>query len=87
MANINMVKNKSIGVIRKICNRLKSLNLKKYYFECALILMNLMLRGTILYATDMYYGLKENELRQIEMIEEGYMRKILKTTKVCPITI
>ena len=34
----------------------------------------------------MYYALKENELRQIEMIEEGYMRKIFKTTKGCPIT-
>ena len=85
LANIKMVKNKSIGVIRKICNKLKSLNLKQYYFECALILMNVMLRGTILYAADMYYGLKENELRQIEMIEEGYMRKIFKTTKGCPI--
>ena len=81
-----MVKNKSIGVIRKIRNTLKSMNLKQYYFECALILMNVMLRGTILYAADMYYALKENELRQIEMIEEGYMRKIFKTTKGCPIT-
>ena len=79
-------KNKSIGVIRKICNKLKSMNLKQYYFECALILMNVMFRGTILYAADMYYALKENELRQIEMIEEGYMRKIFKTTKGCPIT-
>jgi hypothetical protein len=48
--------------------------------------MNVMLRGTILYACDMYYNLKENELRQIERIEEGYLRKILKTTKGCPIT-
>ena len=30
--------------------------------------------------------LKEIELRQIERIEEGYMRKIFKTTKGCPIT-
>ena len=34
----------------------------------------------------MYYSLKENELRQIERIEEGYLRQILKTTKGCPIT-
>ena len=85
MANIRQLKNKSIGVIRQIFNKLQSLNLKQYYFECAIILMNVMLRGTILYACDMYY-FKENELRQIERIEEGFLRKILKTTKGCPIT-
>ena len=85
MANIREMKNKSIGVIRKIFNKLKSLNLKQYYFECSIILMNVMLRGTILYAADMYYALKETEIRHIERIEEGYMRKILRTTKGCPI--
>ena len=44
-----------------------------------------MLRGTILYGADMYYGLKETELRQLERIEESFMRKIFNTTKGCPI--
>ena len=48
--------------------------------------MNVILRGTILYAADMFYNLKENELRNIERIEEDFMRKIIKTTKGCPIT-
>ena len=34
----------------------------------------------------MYYNLKEGELRQIERIEEGYLRNVSKTTKGCPIT-
>jgi hypothetical protein len=81
MANINALKKKSIGVIRTTINKLKSLNLKRYYFECAVILMNVMIRGSILYACEMYYNLKETELRQIERIEESYMRQIFKTTK------
>ena len=85
MANINQIKNKSIGIVRKIINRLNSLNLKKYFFECAIILMNSMLRPSILYAAEMYYNLKEPELRQIERIEEGFLRKILNTTRGCPI--
>ena len=85
MANIRQLRNKSIGVIRQIFNKLNSLNLKEYYFECAIILMNVMLRGTILYACDMYYNLTETDLRQIERIEEDFLRKILKTTKGCPI--
>ena len=34
MANISQVKNKSIGLVRKIVNCLDSLKLQKYYFEC-----------------------------------------------------
>ena len=50
------------------------MHLKHYFFECAIILMNVMLRGTILYAADMYYNLKENELRQIERMEETFFK-------------
>ena len=85
MANIKKMKQKSIGVTRKILSKLRSLNLKQYYFECSVLLMNVILRGTILYAADMYYNLKETEIRQIERIEETYMRKVFNTTKGCPI--
>ena len=85
MANINMMKKKSIGVIRKIFNKLNSLNLQKYYFECAMILLNAILRPSILYACDMYYNLKETEIRQLKRIEESCLRKVLNTTKGCPI--
>ena len=81
-----ILKKKSIGVVRSTLNKLNSLKLKSYYFECALTLMNVMVRGSILYACEMYYDLKESELRQIERIEEGYLRQIFKTTKGCPIT-
>ena len=85
LANIESIKKKSNGVIRKIFNRLNCLNLQKYYFECAMILLNAMLRPSILYVSETYYNLKENEVRQIERIEEMFMRKVLKTSKGCPI--
>ena len=84
MANINQLKKKSIGIIRTIINRLESLNLQKYYFEYALIFFNSMLRVIILYGCETYYNLKEIELRQIECIEESYLRQMLKTGKGCP---
>ena len=85
MVNITAIRNKSIGIIRTIMNKLEKLHLKQYYFECALILMNTILRGSILYASETYYNLTENQLRNIERIEEGYLRKVLKTSKGCPI--
>ena len=86
MVNISSIKAKSNGIIRQIFNRLESLNLMRYYFECAMVLMNSMLRSSILYAAETYYDLKEKELRKIERIEETFMRKLLKTSKGCPIT-
>ena len=82
---IEQIKKKSIGVIRQIFNRLNSLNLQQYYFECSMIFLNVMLRRSILYACEAYYNLKENEIRQIERIEENFLRKVLNTTKGCPI--
>ena len=47
LINITEMKNKSIWIIKKIFTRLESLNLKKYYFECAMIFLNVMLRSSI----------------------------------------
>ena len=85
MANIEQMKKKSMGVIKKILNKLNSSNLQTYFFECSIILLIVILRPSILYACEAYYNLKENELRQIERIEENYLRKVLNTTKGCPI--
>ena len=86
MANIRSVRNKSFGTIRTILDKLKGLNLRKYYFECGILFLNLMLRSSILYGSEAYYNLRENELRTLERIEESYMRQLIGTTKGCPIT-
>ena len=45
--------------------------MRKYYFECGMLFMNVMLRSSILYASETYYNLKENEIRQLERVEEN----------------
>ena len=47
--------------------------------------MNVMLRSSIIYASEVYYNLKENEIRQLERIEEIFMHQLLKTKKSCPV--
>ena len=86
LININQMKNKSHGIIRSIFKKLESLNLKQYYFECAIVMMNAMLRSSILYGCESYYDLKESEIRHLERIEEGFLRKLFKTGTGCPIT-
>ena len=85
MANITALKNKSIGTIKKINNKLEALNLLDYYFECSIIFTNVMLRPSLLYASECYYNLTEKQIRHIERIEESYLRNILKTGRGCPI--
>ena len=83
--NINAMKTKSIWLIRKLFIKLDGLNLQKYYFECAMIFLNVILRSSILYACETYYNLTETQIRQLERIEEGFIRKLLKTSTGCPI--
>ena len=45
-----------------------------------------MLRSSILYACETYYNLKETEIRQMERMEESFLRQMFKTTKGCPIS-
>ena len=85
MANIKAIKNKSIGTIRKLLTKLNSLNLRMYYFECSMIFLNVMLRPSILYACETYYNLSEYQIRQLERIEEDYLRQVFKTLRTCPI--
>ena len=50
-----------------------------------MIFLNVMLRPSILYGCDMFYNMKESEIRQIERIEESFLRKVLNTSRGCPI--
>ena len=86
MINIQNLKNKSIGIIRKLFTKLESLQLRKYYFECGIIFLKAILRPSILYASETYYCLSEHQIRQIERIEEQFLRKLFKTSKGCPIS-
>ena len=72
MKNINDKKKKSVYIIRQIFNKLNSLNLRKCYFECTIIFLNVMLHSSILNAAETYYDLKEGERRAIEGIEECF---------------
>ena len=84
LVNINAMKKKSKWIIHKIFTRLDSLHLKKYYFESAMIFLNVMLRSSILYACETYYNLTETHIRQLERIEEGFLRRMFKTSTGCP---
>ena len=67
----------------KTINNSECLLLIDYYYECDIIFMNVMLRPSILYATETYYNLHESQTRQIDRIEEGFLGQIFKTGRGC----
>ena len=50
-----------------------------------MIFLNVILKSSILFACETYYNLTEAQIRQLERIEEGFIRKLLKTSTGCPI--
>ena len=51
-----------------------------------MIFLNVILRSSILYASETFYNLKEKELRILERIEERFLRQLLKTGRGCSIS-
>ena len=69
-------RNKQNGKEKIISNILKPLG--QYTFECGMILLNSLIRSSVLYGTEAMFNITENEIREIERIEEKQMKNIFK---------
>ena len=75
-------KGKVAGTHKNILNMIRGL--ASYTFECLIIYLKSMMRGTILNACETCYDIKENEYRIIESYEERLLIDALKTGSKCP---
>ena len=85
MPNILSKRNKALGTQKLIMNLVKGLG--SYTFECGFIYLRSLLRGSILYGTEIMTHIIEKEYRTIEQIEEEQMRKLFDTERSCPLHI
>ena len=76
MKTIIQRRNKQTGKKKMISNILKPLG--QYTFECGFILINSLIRSSVLYGTEAMYNITEKELREIERIEENQIKNIFK---------
>ena len=76
MKTIIQRRNKQTGKKKMFNNILKPLG--TYTFECGFILLNSLVRSSVLYGTEAMYNITENELRELERIEENQMKNIFK---------
>ena len=59
--------------------------LGQYYFETAIRLRESSLVSGMLFNSEIWYDLKENEMRELEEIDEALLRKILNAHSKTPI--
>jgi hypothetical protein len=80
--NILDKEGKVAGIHKNIINIIRGLG--AYTFECLIIYMKSMIRGTTLNACETCYNIKENKYRLLESYEERLFIEALKTGSKCP---
>ena len=82
--NVQARRAKGTGIVDKILTRLESTVYGPYLFEVAITLRNSLFINGILTNAEAWYGLKTDEVEQLEQIDEMLIRKILEVGKGCP---
>ena len=73
--NITARRNRSLNTLRNIKRMIEGL--ETYTVESGLIYFKSLLRSSLLYAAETYYGMTEQEIKLIETKEEDCLRKII----------
>ena len=83
--NIDMRVSKGLGIVSQILSILDTICLGGYYFESALRLRDSILVNGILFNSEVWYDLKETEIRLLEQIDESLLRKLLNAHSKTPL--
>ena len=85
--NIKERMERGSGAINQICNMLDNLCLGEYYFEAAGVLRNSLLLSTLLSNSESWYNLTKKDIKDLESIDEQYMRRVLSAHSKTPIEL
>jgi hypothetical protein len=83
--NVKKRVSKGFGIISKIKNMLDKVTLGHHYFKAALLLRESIFLNGILTNTEVWYGLKESELTELEALDYILLRDVLQTPSSTPI--
>ena len=75
---------KGIGLVGQIMDILKTVSFGEHYFEIATTLRNSILVNGILTNCEVWYGLTQNDIKQLEDVDRLYLRKVLNAPSTCP---
>ena len=73
------------GVIAKIRSILENASLGVHYFKIAFLLRESLFLNGILYSSESWYGIKDDEVRELEKLDNILMRTIFEVPQSAPI--
>ena len=82
--NIEMLRNKGIGIQNKLVQIMTAISAGKHYFEMAEILRNSLLISSILSSSETWYGVTLVKIVKLEQIDEMLWLNILECSSSTP---
>jgi hypothetical protein len=76
--NISILRNKGVGIQKKIIQMLEKMPGGEYHFEIAVILRNSLLISSILTNSEVWYGVTQADTEQLEQIDDMWMRNLFE---------
>lgn len=84
--NINERKSKGLGIVAQIMTLLNTMCIGgQYYFKAAMLLRESLLVNGILFNSEIWYDISEHEMRELEEVDECFLRRILNAHLKTPI--
>ena len=83
--NIEARVSKGLGIVSQIMDILKCVSFGAHYFEIALTLRESIMINGMLTNCEVWYGLTDNEVGQLEEVDRLLLRRILNVAASCPV--
>ena len=82
--NILSRRSKGVGIVNQILTILEGTCYGTHVFEVGLLFRKSILINSILTNSESWYGLKNEEIEQLEQVDEMFLRKLLEVGRGCP---
>ena len=76
--------NKGVGAISQMDSMLNRMSLGHYYFEIGLVMRDTMLVSKLVYNSEVWYNVSDDQISKLEQIDEMWMRKLFSLAKSAP---
>ena len=83
--NIKARKTAGLGISAQIMSLIQSVSLGYFVFDIAKLLRESMLVGGILYSSEVWYGLTQGNLEDLEQTDRAYLRQVLQMAISSPV--
>ena len=82
--NIEKIRNKGIGIQNRVIQMLEAMPGGQFHFEIAIILRNSHIISSMLSSSEVWYGITQVELEQLEQVDEMWVRNLMHCSNSVP---